>query len=203
MYTAMGLPVHGANGSAACASRARAVDFWWVKPSASEPGALEERTLGRNAKGPHKNDPGRSRTVYAPLADLFNLSNGCTADGRLRFGMAYAGGGVPRAYVESVRTGERYYLVLVWQEDWTANPFARSRFILGKLIYQKTIGLEAEGEAASGAAGGAACGGPFFARPYRITDNAIHVPDGAGLEEIVDAELPADRVKLGCDSCDL
>ena len=59
------------------------VDFWWIKPQASNPGALEPLTLPRNAKGPHKNDPGRSRAVYAPLAALFTRG-GTSSDGKLR-----------------------------------------------------------------------------------------------------------------------
>ena len=26
---------------------------------------------------------------------------------------------------------------LIWQEDWTSNPFARSKFIKGKIAYQR------------------------------------------------------------------
>ena len=38
------------------------MDFWWIKPAASDARLLEEQTLSRHATGPHKNDPGGSRT---------------------------------------------------------------------------------------------------------------------------------------------
>ena len=50
-----------------------AMDFWWVKPRKAEPASLEESTIDRHHAGPHKNDPGRSRALYAQFADLFAI----------------------------------------------------------------------------------------------------------------------------------
>ena len=73
---------------------------------------------------------GASKKVYAPLALLFSKS-GTSADGKLRFGVVHSGGngngtgtgngngggggggGAPRAYIECVETGVRYYLCWV------------------------------------------------------------------------------------------
>ena len=95
----------------------------------------------RNAAGPHKNDPGRSRAVYAPIADLFStggvsgVAAPSTSDADvITWDLEETAAGL-RACMRS-EVGARY-LVLVWQEHWTANPFARSKFIRGKLLYQK------------------------------------------------------------------
>ena len=156
---------------------AAAVDFWWVKPSAVDPNALERSTLDRHSSGPHKNDPGRSRAVYGPFAALFRADN---AGDELRFGLEPTAGGV-RAYLRDARAGKRY-LVLVWQEAWTANPFASRKFIRGKLLYQKAPGARA-----------------LFACPYAIEDEKISV--AIGHEESVDAPdgLPPDLWKVGYD----
>jgi len=123
-----------------CANADCEVDVWWVKPqqTSKKAGAtcVETKTLSRNAKGPHKNDPGRSKPFYKPLADLFQ--EGVCKDGR-RFGIeAGKDGQAPRAYIEeSNGVNERWYMYLVWQEDWTANPLARNKFIKGRVAYQK------------------------------------------------------------------
>ena len=143
------------------------------------PWQLEPQTIDRHSKGPHKNDPGRSRAVYEPLAALFT-SAGQNKDGTLRFGIELVEG-VPRAYIESIRSGERFYICLVWQESWSANPFARSKYIKGKLVYQ------------------AAPGEGFFARPFCIEDDHVSVPIGSGLRESVPRALPPDWIKLGCE----
>lgn len=49
------------------------VDFWWVKPRASDKAVIESETLNLQSKPPHKNDPGRSRALYAQFADLFKV----------------------------------------------------------------------------------------------------------------------------------
>ena len=105
--------------------------------------------------------------MYEPLAALFT-SAGQNKDGTLRFGIELVEG-VPRAYIESIRSGERFYICLVWQESWSANPFARSKYIKGKLVYQ------------------AAPGEGFFARPFCIEDDHVSVPIGSGLRERRDA----------------
>merc|ERR1719277_3002927 len=89
-----------------CASWDCQVDFWWVKPSktADSEGnfGIEQNTLSRHAKGPHKNDPGRSKQFYKPLADLFGQEGQCR-DGS-RFGIervgSCTGGRAVRAYIE-------------------------------------------------------------------------------------------------------
>ena len=87
-----------------------------------------------------------------------------------------------RAYLRDARAGKRY-LVLVWQEAWTANPFASRKFICGKLLYQKAPGARA-----------------LFACPYAIEDEKISV--AIGHEESVDAPdgLPPDLWKVGYDA---
>mmetsp|Transcript_65218 Transcript_65218/g.168352 ORF Transcript_65218/g.168352 Transcript_65218/m.168352 type:complete len:455 (+) Transcript_65218:152-1516(+) len=127
-------------------SRDGEVDFWWVKPESGrgEGGGIERQTLNRHGKGPHKNDPGRSKPFYKPLADLFSGQEKSSKDGT-SFGIERvndSSGNVTamRAYIEQEVNGrpERYYLSVVWQEDWTTNPFARSKYIKGKIVYQKT-----------------------------------------------------------------
>ena len=181
------------------------VDFWWIKPkSATEPeeGVL---ALDRHDSGPCKNDPGKSRQVYAPFAALFGAT---TAADELTFGIEDGGGdgggggsgagsgspGGARAYVmpaagpgQSVAR-ERCYLVMAWQEAWTANPFARSKFIKGKLLYQRGRGSE------GGARGGGGTA-PFFACPFDITDGVVSVNFDAEIE--VATALPHDAFKLG------
>lgn len=49
------------------------VDFWWIKPMASDKREIEPQTLNLHHAPPHKNDPGRSRALYAQFADLFNV----------------------------------------------------------------------------------------------------------------------------------
>lgn len=124
-----------------CADFAGEVDVWWVKPQQSSRksggiGSVEHKTLSRNSKGPYKNDPGRSKPFYKPLADLFQ--QGACKDGR-RFGIeAGKAGQAPRAFIEeSNGVNERWYMYLVWQEDWTTNPLARAKYIKGRVAYQK------------------------------------------------------------------
>ena len=83
-------------------------------------------------KGVHKNDPGRSRALYIQFADLFQSSAGSATigGGLLLFGVVDVGS-VRRAYIEQAQSGERYYISLIWQESWTSNPFASSKFIIG------------------------------------------------------------------------
>jgi len=119
------------------------VDFWWVKPgkseSASGEAGVETSTLSRHAKGPHKNDPGRSKPFYKPLADLFRKEQ---VVGGFRFGIEQGEHGKSsRAFLEQTQASggqpKRQYMHLVWQEDWTSNPFSRSKYIKGKIVYQK------------------------------------------------------------------
>jgi len=120
------------------------VDFWWVKPSKSSGTEMEHATLSRHGKGPHKNDPGRSKPFYQPLADMF--AKAATApDGRRYSIEVPPGENSSRALIEedslsgpkSSGKRDKLWLHLVWQEDWTTNPFSSSKYIKGRLIYQR------------------------------------------------------------------
>ena len=94
---------------------------------------LEQETLNRHGKGAHKNDPGASKKVYGPIASLFSRSGG-SADGKLRFGIgAYLGGSTPRAYIDCVQGGVRYYVCWVWQEDWSSPVSFGKKYMKGKV----------------------------------------------------------------------
>lgn len=116
------------------------VDFWWVKPVKGSDSQVEHATLCRQAKGPHKNDPGRSKQFYKPLADMFSQGH-VAKDGRVFSIQAPPGETCPRAFIEedSVTAGkrDRLWLHLVWQEAWTTNPWASSKYIKGKIVYQR------------------------------------------------------------------
>eukprot|EP00927_Polykrikos_kofoidii_P086884 TRINITY_DN9867_c0_g2_i1.p1 TRINITY_DN9867_c0_g2~~TRINITY_DN9867_c0_g2_i1.p1 ORF type:complete len:388 (+),score=64.06 TRINITY_DN9867_c0_g2_i1:335-1498(+) len=136
------------------------VDFWWVKPSKAKPTELEKATLNRHSKGPHKNDPGRSRQFYKPLADVFE-------DGELRQGWRFGiekvlsdrGEEAHRAYIQSEdNISQRLYVQVFWQEDWSMSPFSRSKYIKGKVVYQKIV---------------SAC--QYFSRQYEIHDGVITI----------------------------
>lgn len=135
------------------------VDFWWVKPA--KDGGLEQDTLCRHAKGPFKNDPGRSKQFYKPLADFF--VHGGVKVGDMQFGIEKVGAQTAaRAFLEP-KAGvkdDRLYIHMVWQEDWTTNPFARSKFIKGKIVYQKDPDTM-----------------EFFARQYCILNGDINISD--------------------------
>lgn len=115
------------------------IDFWWVKPTKADSSRLESSTLCKHVKGQHKNDPGRSKSFYKPLADLFQ-GEGSTMNG-LKFGIIHGTNGLrdPRACIEQVIGGRstKHWLTMIWQEEWTSNPFAFSKYIKGKLVYQK------------------------------------------------------------------
>lgn len=56
---------------------------------------------------------------------------------------------------------------LIWQEDWTSSPFSRSRYIRGKVVYQRDVHADA-----------------FFARPYIYKDSGLSIPADANAEEV-------------------
>ena len=58
---------------------------------------------------------------------------------------------------------------------------ARSKFITGKLVYQRELGAKS-----------------FYARPFKIVDSLLAVPSGGDHEEMVEGPLPSDALKLGC-----
>merc|ERR1712216_766141 len=97
---------------------------------------LEQQTIHRHAKGPHKNDPGASKKVYGPIATLFTIEPSASIDGTLRFGIHLPPsgmGGTPRAYIDCVSSGVRYYLAWVWQEDWSSPVSFGKKFMKGKV----------------------------------------------------------------------
>lgn len=244
----------GPHAPSACGSASAAglrFDFWWVKPRSSTSKELEPHTLHKHSYGPHKNEAGRSRAVYLPIAALWEDDVGAVASGgKLRFGVstcrcahcrrqvgavdAMAPGQMAsdaaidsslvatRAWIESVETGERYVLILVWLEDWST-PFARSKFMRGKIVYQrweepdKCLCCGADVDSAAELAMGAddAFGGPgrdepsdgdqprpqiFYARPLSIVDERISIAAGNADVEAFAHVLPPDVIKLGCSA---
>mmetsp|Transcript_62126 Transcript_62126/g.133588 ORF Transcript_62126/g.133588 Transcript_62126/m.133588 type:complete len:238 (-) Transcript_62126:63-776(-) len=167
------------------------VDFWWVKPSRSpNQGGVEAKTLNKNVKGPHKNDPGRSKPFYQPLADLFGKECGSgtrmqrqnVLKGGVRLGLERVKAGeeggreAVRAYLEQEGQISKVFLNLVWQEDWTSNPFARSKYIKGKIIYQK------DPQALQ-----------FFARQYSIVDGIMTIAPTEDLP--FESVVPGNEIK--------
>lgn len=150
------------------------VDFWWIKPSQADPMQLEPATLSLHADGPFKNVPGRSRPVYAPLAEKFAAG----VDGDFVFGVDDTG----RAFIEE-DGGEghrsRLFLLLVWQESWSS-PLAYKKFIRGKILFQK------------GRCGSR--GTLFFTRQYEIRDGQISIA-ARHEEESVETVLPPDSIQ--------
>jgi len=156
------------------------VDFWWVKPMKEAATTLERNTLNRHSKGTHKNDPGRSKPFYKPLADVFAQA---TVQEGLRFSIDRGADGkrAPRAYIEMQShiemQPERMYIYLVWQEDWTNNPFARVKYVKGRILYQR------EPEA-----------NVFYSRQFSIQNGVVYILE---LEQgPIAAPLPDDQVKL-------
>ena len=181
------------------------VDFWWVKPRAAHPSRLEAATLPRNKEGAHKNTPGASAAVYAPLAKLFSeppaaqdmrfslekcavppevTSGRETSRSAAREG-AQGGATAASGWRACVRSTSDPsvggYLCLVWQEAWSS-PLAYRKWIQGKLLYQKDPAVRR-----------------FHACPYRIDGKAVSV--NLALEKEVISVLPPDSFKLDCDGC--
>lgn len=117
------------------------IDFWWVKPQKLEVARLEPNTLSHNTIGPYKNDPGRSKHLYKTFADMFSQRFG--GQSGMYFGIERitnkAGQFTFRAYLEQKQHGSKMYLYMVWQEDWTSNPFSTNPYIKGKIVYQKNL----------------------------------------------------------------
>lgn len=171
------------------------LDFWWVKPSRKSSSSsasgltaeIELETLRRHCKGTHKNTPGRSQAFYKPLADLFE--QGMTAPG-WRFGVEEVLATLDRPKVKRAflqrdvdgndSSSQKLYVLFFWQEDWTSNFFSRSKFIKGKILYQKHLDEFDPPE--------------VFARQYEIVDDVIVIE--AFEEASVDVVLPPDSVKI-------
>jgi len=149
------------------------VDFWWVKPRQGAV-AVEPNTLSRHAKGPYKNDPGRSKPFYKPLADLFIQEQ---IIGGTRFGIEQADT-FSRAFLEQASDSgvTRQYISLIWQEDWSSNPFTSRKYIKGKIVYQKDPqSLE------------------FFARQYSIVNGSFTIFEYE--DKPFGSVLPGDDIK--------
>jgi len=124
------------------ASEAGRIDFWWVKPSRDSAAVLEDQTLNLHTRGKHKNSPGRSKQFYQPFADA--IREGHIIRG-WRFGLTRVpceagAASVPRAFIAregKAGDGSVFYLHFLWMEDWTSNPLASSKYLKGKLVYQK------------------------------------------------------------------
>lgn len=161
-----------------CADVKLCIDFWWVKPKKDVHTELEKNTLNRNITGKHKNDPGRSKPFYQPIADLFQNSS---LAGGWRFGVENvetpSGSQGVRVFIHKENLAdERLYMLLFWQEDWTTNPLARHKYVRGKLVYQKDL-YAAE----------------YFSRQYEIQDGVARIADTE--EEPVSTSLPKDDIK--------
>jgi len=149
------------------------VDFWWVKPRQGAV-AVEPNTLSRHARGPYKNDPGRSKPFYKPLADLFVQEQ---IIGGTRFGIEKADA-FSRAFLERVSESgvTRHYVSHIWQEDWSSNPFASCKYIKGKIVYQKDPqSLE------------------FFARQFSMVNGSLTILEHE--DKLFGSVLPGDTIK--------
>lgn len=153
-----------------CAS-ATEIDFWYLKPCAEGKPAVEPATLSRNSSGAFKNDPGASRRVLQPIADLFLKS---AAGKGPCFGIDRQGKS-PRAFVQAEPSQPRLWLVAIWMEDWTSNPFASIKQVTGKLVYQKDPKRQ-----------------EFYMQQYRVVGEEMRLLD---LEELAGGPLPPASVK--------
>jgi len=136
-----------------CVDSEGEMDFWWIKPQGSDGTRLEWSTMNFNDRGPHKNNPGASASVYQPLADLFGQPRKkkdhvsfelCSVEGATRAMM--------------LCRGVKLYMYSIWQEEWTSNPLAWTKHIQGKIVYQKDPATM-----------------EFFTLPYRIEDGVVAV----------------------------
>jgi len=149
------------------------VDFWWVKPCQGAI-AVEPNTLSRHAKGAYKNDPGRSKPYYKPLADLFAQEQ---TIGGIRFGIEKADA-FSRAFFEQVSGSgvTRHYVSHIWQEAWSSNPFKSQKYIKGKIVYQKDPqSLE------------------FFARQFSIVNGSFTILESE--DKPFGSVLPGENIK--------
>jgi len=111
------------------------VDYWWIKPTREDASKLERETLVYNTSGTWKNDPGKSKTVYDPVMHLFDQGG---RHGDLSFELVHdtRARACINVHGEKDVIKERLYIYLIWQEDWTVNPFSRSRFLKGKVVFK-------------------------------------------------------------------
>jgi len=141
-------------------SAADVIEFWWVKPSTESAQEIDRETLSLHDSGQHKNSPGSSASFYQPLADLFQQRVRVTA---FTFGtkkVIHNGVETDRAVIYNEKGAEVLYVIGLWQEDFTLNPMAWSKYIKGKIIYQKSFET-----------------GEYFSRQYEIHDGAPFIAD--------------------------
>jgi len=87
--------------------------------------------------------------------------------------------GAKRAFIDQNTKGgqvQRLYINMVWQEDWTSNPLSSSKYIKGKIVYQK------DPETLK-----------FFSRQYNILNGSFTILDDE--DASYDTILPRDDVK--------
>lgn len=164
-----------------CVDRAGTVDFWWVKPEKHHASKLERETLNRHSSGVFKNAPGRSRVFCEPLALL--LEGKLQVDG-WEFGVdmvCHSGTEVARAYMHKSSSDapqpQKCFIYLFWQEDWSSNPWSRSPYIKGKIIYQKK-GVSAQ----------------YFSRQYEFNNGTVNI--ACFEDHACTSVMPSDEVKV-------
>lgn len=150
------------------------VNFWWLKPTASDSQRLEQKTLDMHSSGPHRNTPGKSKGFFQPLAEKFRGQS----EGDFSFGVDADG----RAYIDETENGvvRRLFIYFVWQEKWSSF-FACKKFIEGKLFYQRSDPVAGEE-------------GLFFARQYRLEGGQLTIL-GSETEESHNTILPPDSLQ--------
>lgn len=157
------------------------LDFWWVKPCKDDGRQLEPNTLNRHSKGIYKNDPGRSKPFYQAFADLFSTK--ADSSSMYTFGISRVAGSPngesPRAWVEQFIDGQscRYWLLAIWQEEWSSNPFAFTKYIKGKLVYQRQPTDD-----------------QFFSRSYSIVNGVMTLSEDE--DSPFSSPLPGIEIKL-------
>eukprot|EP00928_Gymnodinium_smaydae_P011883 TRINITY_DN14349_c0_g1_i2.p1 TRINITY_DN14349_c0_g1~~TRINITY_DN14349_c0_g1_i2.p1 ORF type:complete len:378 (+),score=58.87 TRINITY_DN14349_c0_g1_i2:39-1136(+) len=155
-----------------------AIDFWWVKPQAEKPDLLDWNTLSHNAQGPNKNRAEASRSIYAPLADMFSQ----TSAGDFVFGIQDG-----RAFIEE-KNGEdkplRMYVYFVWQEEWSSF-YSMTSYVRGKLFYER-LSSDLKGPKR------------LCARPFEIRGRELWLA-GADAIENLPSQLPPDHFQASGD----
>ena len=86
---------------------------------------------------------------------------------------------VPRAFIAregKAGDGSVFYLHFLWMEDWTSNPLAFSKYLKGKLVYQKQPQTS-----------------QLFSRQCEMRDNTFFLADFE--EPAFTSTLPPDSIK--------
>jgi hypothetical protein len=148
----------------ACDEKEHDLDFWYVKPRKGQETELESQTLHRQTKGAHKNDPGASKRVLQPFAELFVAGWQTSArkgGPKRRFYVETPDScSCPRAVLEEDFEDEpKMYLTFIWMEDWSS-PLSWHKFVSGKLVYQRDPQVAV-----------------YQARQFKLVDKDIHVSE--------------------------